>query len=166
MITRNQTSSRKRQAKRRTTLVWTTIGVLVLIASASAWFLRSKSQLLTSSTASPGEQQQTSGDDSQRVKDRIRHRDRSVEPELTDEQYREMMLARDAKMIARRRAEMRERRDQSKPKIKRDIYDERRSELRSLIAKHGKRNRDNNPRSIVNDAIRQLRELEDDAPPR
>ena len=166
ILKKNQASSTKRPARKKTSGLGVVVLLMLVLASASAWwFLRSRSSArLTTSASSQSEKLNDGDDDSQLVKkgDGYRHRDRSVEPDLTDDEFREKMLARDKEMRQSRRAEMREMRDKLTLKDRRDTFGNRKQELQELIAARGKGNRDKNPRSIVNDAIRQLRELESD----
>lgn len=166
ILKKNQASSTKRPARKKTSGLGVVVLLMLVLASASAWwFLRSRSSArLTTSASSQNEKLNDGDDDGQLVKkgDGYRHRDRSVEPDLTDDEFREKMLARDKEMRQSRRAEMREMRDKLTLKDRRDTFGNRKQELQELIAARGKGNRDKNPRSIVNDAIRQLRELESD----
>ena len=167
ILKKNQASSTKRPARKKTSVLGVVVLLMLVLASASAWwFLRSRSSArLTTSASSQNEKLNDGDDDGQLVKkggDGYRHRDRSVEPDLTDDEFREKMLARDKEMRQSRRAEMREMRDKLTLKDRRDTYGNRKQELQELIAARGKGKRDKNPRSIVNDAIRQLRELESD----
>ena len=166
ILKKNQASSTKRPARKKTSGLGVVVLLMLVLASASAWwFLRSRSSArLTTSASSQNEKLNDGDDDGQLVKkgDGYRHRDRSVEPDLTDDEFREKMLARDKEMRQSRRAEMREMRDKLTLKDRRDTFGNRKQELQELIAARGKGKRDKNPRSIVNDAIRQLRELESD----
>jgi len=138
--------------------------LLLVLASASAWwFLRSRSSRALTTTSSQAEKlQDEGGDDGHRATDGYRHRSRIVEPNLTDDEFREKMLARDSAMLRARRAQMQAARDKLTLKFRKDIYGKRKQELEALVAKHGNK-QDKNPRWIANDAIRQLRELEEDA---
>ena len=88
-------------------------------------------------------------------------RAKTVNPELSNDQYREIMKQKDKKMIERRRAEQRRLRKKFSLKNGRDLYGNQKEELEGIISTYGA---DSAPNSITHEAQVRLRQLESDAP--
>lgn len=92
---------------------------------------------------------------------KLRQRTRTVSPELSDDEYKEMMLRKDKQMLDRRRAELRRMKKKFSLKRGRNLYEAQKEELMGLIREHGV---DSAPNSVTRDAAIRLKRLEEDAP--
>lgn len=94
----------------------------------------------------------------------VRHRERIVDPALSDEEYQDKLVRLDKRNMDRRRFELRRLRKKFSLQNPRSLYRANRVPLEAMVKELGQGKLDSAPNSVVNEALLQLKRLEEDPP--
>ena len=94
----------------------------------------------------------------------VRHRERLVDPALSNEEFRDKLVRLDERNLSRRRSELRAMRKKFSLQNPRSLYRANKEPLETMVREIGGGRLDAEPNSVVNEAMLQLKRLEEDRP--
>ncbi len=143
----------KTNTRKRSILPGVALLLLILVAAGSAYFWpRTVKQLSEAEKVA----EETSI---------VRHRERIVDPALSNEEFRDKLVRLDKRNLARRRSELRSMRKKFSLQNPRSLYRANKEPLEAMVREMSRSGElDSEPNSVVNEAMLQLKRLEEDRP--